>query len=266
MGTFFAHVQAGPYHEVYSPSYVGQNARYVLQQAKEQVVLIEDKRTTLAAEAWTTFAVERRMTHLVEALIPKGAMGVSELQGVVSDWSPIGGFTEEVYAVFDTVEKQPRPHFKATKVHRSYREVLDAAKREPVYVQHKEDLLTFDLWEKRQFEQRVAAILHEVVQFQNTRALAGDRPASIWAYATPYPWVAPLPEAEIEQFANDLMPYLVESVRRGSLDGFDGNLAGWQTAAQVHGNKMFQDALARAGGSEQPVEITRPQSLDGAGA
>jgi hypothetical protein len=258
MGSFYSYARVGLYPEIISASQVGQKG--VMEQAKDQVVLINDADTTLVLELRNNWDVKFRTTSLLEDLIPEDAASVEDMRRVVPDWTATGDFPDEVYAVYGAAAKQPSPDFSATDVHRRYRTVLDAAKERPVFVDHRKELLTFDLLERRQFQQSVTNILHDMVNFHVTRNLGAGKHAAEWARGTPYPWVAALPEAEIEEFAEDLLPYLLESVRQESLDGFFGNLDAWQTAAQVHGNKLFQEALAAAGGGPAEItEIARPE-------
>jgi hypothetical protein len=260
MGSFYAYSKTGPYREVFSASQVGQNARSVMEQAKGQAVLINDASDTLVLESWSAWQVKHRTMLMLEDLIPKGAASVEDMRPAAPDPSPTSDFSDEVYAVYTTAAKQPSPDFTATEVHRAYRKVLDTAKKRPVFVGHRTDLLTFDLLERGQFEQNVTTILYDILNFHVTRGLGTGKPAVEWARGTPYPWVAALPDAEIEQFANDLLPYLLESVRRESLDGFLGNLDGWQTAAQVHGSKLFREAVAATAGPSEVVEVVRPEA------
>jgi hypothetical protein len=254
----YSHLRLGPYAEVFSPSQVSQRAKDLMQHASRQTVLVDDADTTLAFESWPVWSAEHRGLRLLEDLIPEGAVGVEAMQGVVADWSPWGTFVEDAGAIFYS-DHPPAADFAATDVHRRSRNVLDQARERPVFIDYKQTLLTVDRWSQRQFEHSVLDILQDVLQFQAAhRARRGLR-GSAWACGTPYPWVAALPDDEIDEFAAELLPYLLESVRQGQLEGYFGNLEGWRTAALVHGNRTLQNVLAEwSSGRSAGVQASHP--------
>jgi hypothetical protein len=254
----------GPATMVYTSTGVNRRAREVMELAKSSGVVVDDEGTSLKIEPYSQWVVERRTTEMLTGLIPDRAQDVSDLMSVEVDWSTRGGLADDVRAIFGAVEVEPKPHFGATDVHRRTRTVLNAAKKRPVFVDHKQTLLAIDSWGQRSFEGCLSAVLQDVLQLQAARqALRGSAPTK-WAFLTPYPWIAALPPKEAEQFADELFAYLLDSVRRGSLESFFGNLRGWQTAAEIHSSRTLQERLAQPLDPSAFVEAVPPAATSAA--
>src|SRR5262249_34986692 len=54
--------------------------------------------------------------------------------------------------------------------------------------------------------------------------------STAWAYTSPYPWIADLPDGDIGEFAASLLPTLMEAMRQEDPDVFAMNLRAWQSA------------------------------------
>ncbi|MEA2191269.1 MAG: hypothetical protein QOI73_1390 [Solirubrobacteraceae bacterium] len=259
MGDLYGQRALGTDAEVFTPTDVARQAKDVLERAKHTAVLVDDGTTTHAIETWNRWRCERGATDLLEGLIPRKAKGISDLRSVRVDWRPQGGFSEDLIATFMPSEQPPAAHFAATDVHRSTRRVLDTAKEHPVFIDHKHTLLTIDDWGRRRFESAVLGILQDVRQFQGARVLHEGEDPSTWALVTPYPWTAALPREELDEFADELLPYLLESVLSRELDRFLSNLRGWHAACEIHASETLQKRLAL------PIDPTRLMELSAPG-
>jgi hypothetical protein len=257
----YTQVTSGAHAEVITPSQVAKRARHVMEQAKSRAVLVRDGDRMLSIEAWPTWYVGRQTPLILQRWIPDGATDIDDLRAVGVNWSLTGGLAQDLVTAFEIkVDDAPDPEFTATDLHRKYRRVLNAAKQKPVFIDHRESLLTIDDWSRRQFESSVLSVLQDVIQFHQVRDDYVGLPTTKWAPLTRYWWVSALPDEEIAEFANDLFPYLLESVRRGSLEGFMGNLRAWETACSFHANRHLRDRLQRA--ATRDAEIALIQAVD----
>jgi hypothetical protein len=262
MGTWYSHVTAGPEVEISTPTDVSAHAAAVMQRAESKAVLIADQERTLAIERWDVWQIEHDATELLGGLIPERAQGVEDMRSVQIDWSLDSPFLEDYTDAF-TLPERPEAHFMATDVHRRTRDVLDAAKQRPVFIKRGNALLTMDDWGRRSFQRSTLAVLEDVRQFQAALRLSGGGEPARWAWATPYPWTASLSCEEVDELADELMPYLLESIRRGDLDVYLGNLRGWQTGAEIEGSSLLRERLGRRLDPDRLVKVGRPEAESG---
>jgi hypothetical protein len=262
MGRWYSHLTVGPEIEIFTPTDVRMNAAGVMRCAESKGVLIADQEKTLAIEPWNTWQIEHNATELLGGLIPEGAEGVADMRSVQIDWGAGGSFLEDYMDAF-TLPERPEADFVSTDVHRHTRDVLDAAKKGPVFIKRGPALLAMDDWGRRSFERSTLAVLQDVFQFQVTRLLNRDAEPAEWAVGTPYPWAAAFSREELEDFAGELMPYLLESLRRGNLESYLGNLRGWQTGAEIQGSRLMQERLGRRIDPDRLVRVERPEAEPG---
>jgi hypothetical protein len=265
MAALYEHISLEPHPKTLRPSEVQRQARMVMDRAQSQAVLIDDAPTTLVIENWTAWNLEQRMGQFLCDLVPGEAENVAEIKEAMRFWTPQDTCLNEIAAVFEPHPEPPDADFSATDVHRSYRTILDAAKERPVFIEARASLFTVDVWDRRRLLRSALRLFRDVVQFESVRRLRPGRPASEWAMASPYPWVASLPDEEVGEFAGELLPYLLEAVRRRDLSGFFGNLEGWITAAQIHGSEQLQGRLASPSPPGAALALPSPSDVGALG-
>ena len=135
----------------------------------------------------------------------------------------------------------PAVQFRSSDLQRRYRTVLDSARRAPVQVTDRDGYrLAVGDWDQMVLATLFMRILDQIVQFHAVWARHRDKPAVEWAAMTPFPFLAAFDSEDVEQFADELIPYLEEAVRRRDLGGWLGNLRAWQSSAETYGDeRMF---------------------------
>lgn len=155
--------------------------------------------------------------------------------------------------------------FRASSLQREYRRVLDCAREAPVQVLDRDDtLLGIERWDDLVFARGVVAALEQVGQFHAVYSRHREEPSCNWASMTPFPWLAEFDEADIDEFAKELLPHLFESLRRNTLDPYLGNVRAWESSAELLDDPDMAAALDIDIAAEQLVEIYAPSPDDGA--
>ncbi len=153
----------------------------------------------------------------------------------------------------------PTTVFRASALQREYRRVLDGAHHAPVPVLDSDnELLSVERWSTMAFSHGVVAALEDVGQFHAAYAQHKDDEPVSWVAMTPYPWLVALDRDEIDEFATELFPYLMDSVRRGSLESFAGNLRAWESTAETYDNDEMLAAMLTPFDGASLVEVSPP--------
>ncbi len=148
--------------------------------------------------------------------------------------------------------------FRASSLQREYRRVLDGARIAPVPVLDNNELLAVERWSTMAFSHGVVAALEDIGQFHAAYAQHRENEPRSWVAMTPYPWLAALDREEVDEFAGELFPYLMESVHRGSLEAFVGNLRAWESTAETYDNPEMLAAMTTPFDGSALVEVQPP--------
>ena len=149
--------------------------------------------------------------------------------------------------------------FRASSLQREYRRVLDAARVAPVQVLDKDDtLLGIERWEDLVFARGMLSALEEIGQFLAVFHRHRDEAPSEWAPMTSFPWLAHFDGEDAAEFANELLPHLFESLRRGTLDPYLGTLRAWQSSCEMLDDPEMAAAMSVDLDAEQLAEIFPP--------
>jgi hypothetical protein len=124
--------------------------------------------------------------------------------------------------------------FRGSDLQRRYRAVLDCARKSPVSVVDRDGhRLAIADWDEVSFAWTFMRILDAISQFHAVWSRHREEPPQQWAAMTPFPFLAAFDSDDVDEFSNELIPYLEESVRRRDLDGFLGNLRAWESSAET---------------------------------
>jgi broad specificity phosphatase PhoE len=147
----------------------------------------------------------------------------------------------------------PAAQFRSSDLQRRYRAVLDSARRAPVQVTDRDGhRLAVGDWDEMVLATLFMRILDQIGQFHAVWARHRDEPPSEWATMTPFPFLAAFDGDDVEQFADELIPYLEEAVRRRDLEGWLGNLRAWQSSAETYDDERM---LARMRVKLDPAKL-----------
>lgn len=160
----------------------------------------------------------------------------------------------------DPFESGTRPAtiYRASALQRDYRRVLDAAHEAPVPILDRDEILAVDRWSSLAYGRGVVEALEEIGQFQAAWALHREDEPSRWVASTPFPWLASLTRDEVAEFAAELLPYLLESVRRKDLTVFAGNLRAWESTAETYEDDDMLAATTAALDELELVQVAPP--------
>jgi hypothetical protein len=130
--------------------------------------------------------------------------------------------------------------FRGSDLQRQYRAVLDSAREAPVSVVDRDGhVLAVTNWDEMMTARMFMRLLDAISQFHAVWARHREEPATEWAAMTPFPFLAAFDADDVEEFANELIPYLEEAVQRRDLEGFLGNLRAWESSAETYDDEAM---------------------------
>lgn len=150
--------------------------------------------------------------------------------------------------------------FRPSDLQRRYRTVLDAAKQAPVQLTDSDGrkLVVAD-WEEVRFALAFMRITDAIAQFHAAWARHREELPARWAGMTPFPFLAAFDQEDVDEFSNELVPYLEESVRRRDLTGFLGNLRAWESSAETYGDQAMLAQMNEPLNPARFIEVSRPE-------
>jgi hypothetical protein len=153
----------------------------------------------------------------------------------------------------------PREQFRGSDLQRRYRAVLDSARRAPVLVTDRDGhRLAVGDWNELVLATLFMQIVEQIAQFHAVWARHRDEPPRDWAAMTPFPFLAAFDSADAQQFADELIPYLEEAVRRRDLEGWLGNLRAWESSAETYDDRRMLAQMSVKLDPAKLVELSPP--------
>jgi hypothetical protein len=134
--------------------------------------------------------------------------------------------------------------WRASDLQRQYRRVLDEAKQTPQQVidSDGEMLCIWTLAETSALVE-LRDYFSALAQFQAAYAHHRSDAPHDWAPMTPYPFIASLPPADVEEFARELLAYTLKAAQDGQTDELDGVIEAWRSTALAYESPEILDAI-----------------------
>lgn len=146
-----------------------------------------------------------------------------------------------------------------TEIQRDYRTLLDRAKNTPQEVLDSDgEVLVIQTKGVADFQRRLRAQVAETARFVAIFNEHRDVPPSAWAMQTAYPWVAAFSNAEVAEFARELVADTFDAAQRGTLEHLEGNLRAWASTAGVYRQPDAMRALLSQIDLDGIVEVLPP--------
>lgn len=159
----------------------------------------------------------------------------------------------------DTTLSPSGGQFRGSDLQRRYRTVLDHARKAPVSVVDRDGhRLAVADWDEVSFAWTFMRILDAIAQFHAAWGRHHAEPPAEWAAMTPFPFLVAFDRDDVDEFANELIPYLEESVRRRDLEGFLGNLRAWESSAETYDDKAMLAQMNTPLDPSRLVELDAP--------
>jgi hypothetical protein len=225
----------------------------VLRAGRLSTVLIQDHDVTYALEPWANWQYEHGVLAAMSCLAepPEGA--TEETKGEL-----LGRVTEAVLqgslAPFAGLERHHgEGHrlscYSSSQLQDSYREALDiAARGEPVVISRwDKPVSVLEPFMLRNRESEFVRHIDDVMRFLASAELAATSgvPTSSWVPVSAYPWLAVLPPEAISEFAEEMLPMLLEALRENDPDVFALALSAWQASCEARGDEELAEALRK---------------------
>lgn len=246
----------------------------ILEQAERQTVLVRDKGgQTFAFEPWDAWhyqhAILGVLAMVVTSFMPSARRrrrpSVDAVDVASSPWSshelelapelapldeslrrcslePLAG----VLAVGKTSSRSGSPSaFTATGIQKDYRKALDSAKASPVTITRSDEpIAVIEDASTLLAEKQLLRHFENIRLFLTAFALHAGAESPAWVRQTAYAWLEPLPAARVKDFADGLLPQLLEALNRQDPNGFTGHLRSWQLAAMAVDSEVLAARLA----------------------
>lgn len=149
-----------------------------------------------------------------------------------------------------------------TELQRDYRTLLDRARNEPQLIRDSDgELLVVEKEHLAAFRRDLVALLSQVARFQAVFAENRKRPPRDWAHQTDFPFVAALSQAEVVEFAHELLAYTLDAAQRGTLENVRGNLKAWASTAAIYEDPDVLEQMTAAIDYGKLSEVLPPAKL-----
>jgi hypothetical protein len=219
----------------------------VLRAGRTSTVLVQDQDVTYALEPWSNWQYEHGVLAAVShlALPPAEATeaGQRELLGRVTQAvlaSSLAPFSDHEH------EAEAGCCISSTELQNSYREALDTADTgTPVVISYRQTPISvLEPFPLRNRESEFIRHVHDLFRFRASAQVAADTrtPIGDWVPTSPYPWLAVFPRDVIDEFADEMLPTLLEAFRDNDPETYARALTAWQASSLARGD----DELARA--------------------
>lgn len=150
-----------------------------------------------------------------------------------------------------------------TEVQRSYRQLLDLAKRSPQTIRDKDgSLLILKSQPTAEFEHELAKQVAEIARFESVYAANRTKAPRSWARQTPYPYLAALSKAEVDDFAHELLAYTLDAAQRGTLENLRGNLRAWRSTVEIYEDREALAEMTAPIDHGKLAEVFPPKDLE----
>jgi len=147
--------------------------------------------------------------------------------------------------------------FRGSDLQRQYRNVLDAAKHSPVQITDSDGhQLAIAVWDEVKFAWTFLRMTDAIAQFHAAWAVHREESPAQWVGMTPFPFLSVFDAEDVEEFSNELVTYLEESVRRRDLTGFLGNLRAWESSAETYNDEAMLAQMNEASGPSEHVAVS----------
>ncbi len=146
-----------------------------------------------------------------------------------------------------------------TEIQRDYRTLLDWAKDSPQEVLDADgELLVIQGKGVADFQRRLQAQVAATGRFLAVFNEHRGSPSKGWAMQTEFPWLGAFASEEIEEFAQELVAYILDAGQRGTLEHLEGNLRAWESTAGIYEQADVMQALGVSVDLGKVVEVFPP--------